>query len=604
MKKHSSHHESAGKHPMSSRAHRKSTGAFYTPEPLAKMIAHDVIFALLSDRAGFEVRDLGDLKNLQASERRQLIEEVRTISILDPAVGDGVFLLSAGDWLSKILSALHDKRTESMLRRAIVENCLYGADLAKHAVDACIRNLNEWSNSNRLSRSSNIIDGNSLIGLVEHTEQNSDSSQDILNTIQPIHWNNDFPSIFSGPTPGFDIVIGNPPYGNILAPIERRYISSKYPFSVGGGRDGTWNSAAHFLVRSMILMKDGAHLGLLVPNSFLRVKQFSKTRDFLLNRVRLWKIIDEGSPFDDVTLEMVSLFCERTQVKGDHEIKIESRRLGLEQSNVISSRILKESRVFPIYHDRIYAKILERGQKHLLVAGRGRDIPKAHVRKEKSREFKTPYITSGRSVQRYRLNDKHVFYTDDWFLQDSALRDSFENEFLVATKNYRYPRCILKPRGIIHGGGIVKITPLYEDADLRVLGLILNSKLVRQISIRYLTNYSQLTCCLNTGIMEDLPLVLPRKTLVYVELFDSLSHHPANHDEHVALERLADALVYSLYFGDDSLEERVSSGGASLTTIAQEQDVVELIEGIFGNPSVVELERLGTFPASRKRRRY
>jgi hypothetical protein len=589
---------------MPSRAHRKSTGAFYTPEPLAKMIAHDVIFALLSDRAGFEVRDLGDLKDLQASERRQLLEEVRTISILDPAVGDGVFLLSAGDWLSNILSVLHDKRTESIRRRAIVENCLYGADLDKLAVDACIRNLNEWSNNNKLSRKSNIVDGNSLVGYVEHTDQNCDSTQDILNTTQPIHWNNDFPSIFSGPTPGFDIVLGNPPYGNILGPIERRYISSNYPYSVGGGRDGSWNSAAHFLVRSMFLLKDGAQLGLLVPNSFLRVKQFSKTRNFLLNHVKLWKIVDEGSPFDDVTLEMVSLFCERTQVKGDHEIKVESRRLGLEQSNIISSSILKESRVFTIYHDRIYAKILERGQKHLLVAGRGRDIPKVHVRKKQSGEFKTPYITSGRSVQRYSLNDKHVFYTDDWFLQDSALRDSFENEFLVATKNYRYPRCILKPRGIIHGGGIVKITPLYEDPDLRVLGLILNSKLIRQISIRYLTNYSQLTCCLNTGIMEELPLVLPRKPQVYAELFDSLSRSPPNHEEHAALERLADALVYSLYFGDDSLEERVSSGGVNITTTAQEQDVVNAIDGIFRNPSVVELERLGTFPASRKLRRY
>ena len=604
MKKHSSQHESIDTHSISSRAHRKSIGAFYTPEPLAKMIAHDVIFAWLSDRASFKVRDLRDLENQHASQRRQLIEEVRTISILDPAVGDGVFLLSAGEWLSKILVALHDKSSESMRRKAIVENCLYGVDLAKHAVDACIRNLNEWSNSNNLSRSRNVIDGNSLVGLVGKTDQIGDSTQKMLSTTQPIHWHKDFPSVFSKPVSGFDIVIGNPPYGNILGPRERRYISYNYPYSVGGGRDGTWNSAAHFLVRSMTLMKDGAQLALLVPNSFLRVKQFSKTRDFLLNHVKLWKIVDEGSPFDDVTLEMVSLFCERTQVEGDHKIRVESRRYGLEQSNTISSSVLKESRVFPIYHDRIYAKILERGAKHLLVAGRGRDIPKAHVRKKQSRKFKTPYITSGRSVQRYSMNDKHVFYTDDWFLQDSALRDSFENEFLVATKNYRYPRCILKPQGIIHGGGIVKITPLYKDADLRVLGLILNSKFVRQVSIRYLTNYSQLTCCLNTGIMEEIPLVLPRKPQVYAELFDSLSRIPSNQEEYTALDRLADALVYSLYFGDGSLEDRVSSGGGNLSITAQEQDVIEMIGRIFRNPSAAELERLGSFPASRKLRRY
>jgi hypothetical protein len=307
---------------------------------------------------------------------------------------------------------------------------------------------------------------------------------------------------------------------------------------------------------------------------------------------------------------MVSLFCERTQTNGEQEIRVESRRHGLEQSNIVSASVLKESRIFPIYHDHILAKILKRGKKHLLVAGRGRDIPKEHVKKKRTSEFKTPYITSGRSVQRYGLNNKHVFYTDDWFLQNPALKDSFENEFLVATKNYRYPRCILKPRGIIHGGGIVKINPLYENADLRVLGLILNSKFVRQISIRYLTNYSQLTCCLNTGIMQELPLIIPKQPQVYRELFDSLSRLHSSQNEYAengyipALERLADALVYSLYFGEDEIEKRVNRGITDLISTAHDPEVVEMVDRIFSDSFVVELERLGTFPASRKLRRY
>ncbi|OLS28262.1 MAG: Type IIS restriction enzyme Eco57I [Candidatus Thorarchaeota archaeon AB_25] len=611
MKNNSSHHRSADEHLKFSRAHKKSTGAFYTPEPLAKQIARDVIFAWISNKAGFEIRNLEDLENLKDSERRQLVKEVKTISILDPAVGDGVFLLSAGAWLSKILIALHDDdNTEPVRRKAIVENCLYGVDLDKQAVTSCVQKLGTWCKISNLSRLTNVVVGNSLVGLVGHVEQIGDSTQEEFDKTHPIHWHKVFPSVFSGTSPGFDIVLGNPPYGSILGPIERRHILSMYQYSVGGGRDGTWNSAAHFLVRSLSLMKDDAQLGLLVPNSFLRVKQFAKTRDYLLNHTKLWKIVDEGSPFDDVTLEMVSLFCERTKVNGEHEIRVESRRYGLEQSNIVSSSVLKESRVFPIYHDHILAKILKRGQKHLLVAGRGRDIPKEHVRKKQTSKFKTPYITSGRSVQRYRLIDKHVFFCDDWFFQDSALKKSFENEFLVATKNYRYPRCILKARGITHGGGIVKITPLYHGADLRVLGLILNSKLVRQISIRYLTNYSQLTCCLNTGIMEELPLILPKQPQVYRELFDSLSQLHSSLEAHPdregipILERLADALVYSLYFGDDSLEQRVSRGITNLSSTAQEPEVVKMIDEIFGDSIIQELEQLGNFPASRKLRRY
>ena len=320
--------------------------------------------------------------------------------------------------------------------------------------------------------------------------------------------------------------------------------------------------------------------------------------------------MDEGSPFSNVTLEMVSIFSERATAPANHKIVIESRRPGLEQSNIVWSDVFRGSRVFPIYYDHILDRILQRGKKHLLVAGRGRDIPKSHVRKTKSEKFLIPYITSGRSVKRYALHDAYIFYADDSYKHDAGLQESFEHEFLVATKNYRYPRCILKPKGMIHGGGIVKITPLYERANLRVLGLILNSRLVRQISIRYLTNYSQLTCCLNTGILEDLPLVLPKDERVYRCLFDMLSNLHSQQSKAIdresipILERLADALVYSLYFGDSALEERVSEGKQDVVVTAQEPDVAKMITRILNDDAVLELEQLGSFPPSGKVRRY
>ena len=628
MRDKSLYHTSKEEPRISKRVLKKSTGTFYTPDPLAKMIAHDVIFAWLSKKSGSTIINLKHLKNLKKQQQKNLLSDISEISILDPAVGDGVFLVAAGDWLLKIRTNLGDNESENEIRSEIVKNCVFGVDLSKQAIDDCIQRLADWG---RMSSSliSNITVGNSLVGLIK-VKRNDGLSHDALNTIlarmmnpnretqiidelketKPLHWHSTYPGIFSRSSPGFDVVLGNPPYGNILGQIERLCITTTYPVSVGGGREGTWNSAAHFLVRSLSLLKPEGQLGFLVPNSFLRVKQFAKIRKHILNENNLWKVIDEGSPFDDVTLEMVSLFCERRKGDGDYKIRIESRRPGLEQSNVVSSKVFKESRVLPIYHDRILAQILKRGKKHLLVAGRGRDIPKEHVRKKQSSKFRIPYLTSGRSVQRYSLNDKYVVYTDNWFLQDLTLKHSFENEFLVATKNYRYPRCILKPKGMLHGGGIVKITPLYDNADLYVLGLILNSKLIRQISIRYLTNYSQLTCCLNTGIMEDLPLVFPRRPKVYRELFDKLSwlhSSQAGHTERSSipsLERLADALVYSLYFGDDGLEIQMDKGLSEISSKAQESEVVQMIDEIFGNASVMELDKLGTFSASRKLRRY
>lgn len=110
--------------------------------------------------------------------------------------------------------------------------------------------------------------------------------------------------------------------------------------------------------------------------------------------------------------------------------------------------------------------------------------------------------------------------------------------------------------------------------------------------------------------MEELPLVLPKQPQVYRDLFGTLSRLYSNEEEDSdrecipALERLADALVYSLYFGDDELEQRVSKGKDDLCVIAQEPDVVRAIDEIMSDSLVEELELLCSFPASSKLRRY
>jgi hypothetical protein len=615
----------------SSKSIKKSTGSYYTPGHLANLITQDTIFKWLSERVSTTLRNIEDLDNLSSNKRYTLLNNVKCLTILDPAVGEGAFLLAAANWLRKIRVSLGDYESENNRKQSIVSDCLFGVDLSQGAIISCKNKISNWVNGEEKSNTKmNIRYGNSLFGYVKipadqvtlsgdeldtflHRKIHPRSSEKISNinyAAKPFHWGLEFQNVFLSENPGFDIIIGNPPYGSILGPIERPFIATMYPHNVGGGKIGTWNSAAHFLVRATSLMKEGAHLGFLVPNSFLRVKQFSKIREFLLNHTQLWKIVDEGSPFEDVTLEMVSLYCGMNESDGEHKISVESRRHGFERSNVLSSKVLKEGRVFSIYHDHIFSKILKKGQRGLLLAGRGRDIPKEHVSKKQTSKFKIPYITSGRSVQRYGLKTQHISYTDEWFLQNSALKDSFESEFLVATKNYRYPRCIMKPKGMIHGGGIVKINPLEDNVDLRALGLILNSRLVQKISIRYLTNYSQLTCCLNTGIMEDLPLVLPKNPKMYGNLFDVLSHLHSNQEEKIsksyipALDRMADALVYSLYFGDDGFEQQVSKRGSDLYVTAQEPDIVKRINEILRNPVVKELEQLCDFPPTRKSRRY
>ncbi|TFG34829.1 hypothetical protein EU527_01255 [Candidatus Thorarchaeota archaeon] len=538
---------------------RKKLGSYYTPQNLANLIAWESLNAWFTK----QWRGQKQPDSFSESEKKHLLKQIKHIRILDPSVGDGAFLISAADWLDRVQINLGDRRPLKKRKRQIVETSLYGVDISSEATESCRKRLIEWSVGNEEDfvlgqhLADKISQGNSLIG----PTRNNGSNRQYKSSF---NWSEKYPDVMGRPNPGFDIVLGNPPYGNILSYEERECIESEYPFMVGKNRNGTWNSAAHFMVRSKMLLRKGGELALLIPNSILRVNQFSKTRNFLLDELRLWKIVDEGSPFDDVMLEMVTIFCEAMEPKDYDSINIESRRPNYEQDNTVPRSLLKTCKVFPIYHDDLYSQLLQKGKRNFMTASRGRDIPKSHVKRKSTSNHSIPYITSGRSVRRYHIDEKYQVYTDSWFMNDQRLKKSFETELLVATKNFKYPRCIVKPKGVVHGGGIVEIKPHSDEVNKRALGLILNSHLIQYVCTRYLTNYSQLTTCLNTGILEDLPIIEPKYPDAYEILFDTLStlHSDLkqNEDCRQFLECLSNALVYDLYFGsNDFFQERIAT---------------------------------------------
>ena len=516
---------------------KKRLGAFYTPPTLAEKITNETLNSWLDRHSHFE--------------RNNLLEHIKNLKILDPACGDGIFLIEAAKWLDRIRQLLDDSMDEYEKRQSILSKSLFGVDIDDEAIQDCKSNLLKWGLPER--------------EYARETEASVHTNIKRGNSLTTLDWEQNFPSAFSRETPGFDIILGNPPYGNILSRGEREIIRTSYPYVVGGNRTGTWNSAAHFIVKSSTLLRQGGELGFLIPNSILRVKQFTKTRDFLLNHLNLWKIIDEGSPFEGVTLEMVTIFCRNSNSENSDEIAIESRRPNHMQKNTVKREFLQSNNIISIYHDDIFEKILRIGRKGFLTATRGRDIPKEYVKQDESKQYQIPYITSGRSVRRYKIDKKHQIFTNDWYLGNQGMKESYSNEWLVATKNYRYPRCVIKPKGMINGGGIVRIIPADGNVNLRTLGLILNSRLTQYICTRYLTNYSQLTTCLNTGILEELPIVYPANPTGYASLFDKLSilyqneKTPEKEPCIKTLEKVSEALVYELYFmKKQELEKTIS----------------------------------------------
>ncbi|MEE9236650.1 MAG: N-6 DNA methylase [Thermoplasmata archaeon] len=122
------------------------------------------------------------------------------------------------------------------------------------------------------------------------------------------HWELEFPDVFQGPNPGFDAVIGNPPYVSFglgrVGKLERSedlYIRSSFRSSA----EYKISTYALFMELAIRLSRDGARQGLILPDSFLMGRYFSKIRTLLLDNTLVglvhfaedfWEAGDVGFP--------------------------------------------------------------------------------------------------------------------------------------------------------------------------------------------------------------------------------------------------------------------------------------------------------------------
>ncbi len=109
-------------------ATRRLSGAFYTPVRLVQRLVDAALTTWLAARLGWSHDRI-----TAALEARDplVIAPLRSITILDPAVGSGAFLLGA---LNRLSALRVGERPEAELRRQILEHNLFGVDISPMAV--------------------------------------------------------------------------------------------------------------------------------------------------------------------------------------------------------------------------------------------------------------------------------------------------------------------------------------------------------------------------------------------------------------------------------------------------------------------------------------
>ena len=285
---------------------KKAGGVYYTPTYIVDYIVKNTVEKMLKDKTP---------------------KQVAKLRILDPACGSGSFLIGAYQylldwhrdwyieheplkWAKGRSSTIYqgsggDWRLTTTERKRILLNNIYGVDIDPQAVEvtklSLLLKVLEGENEQTLNKQlalfheralpdlgSNIKCGNSLIGPDFYEDhQMSLLDEDERYRINVFDWDAEFPEIMRAG--GFDVVIGNPPWGGNIDKITD-YIQWKYPQSTKGYRD----SFKLFIEKSINLLRFEGLLSLIVPSAFMFQPRYVDVRRLIkqFHMQKLWNIGD------------------------------------------------------------------------------------------------------------------------------------------------------------------------------------------------------------------------------------------------------------------------------------------------------------------------
>jgi type I restriction-modification system DNA methylase subunit len=235
------------------------------------------------------------------------LEEYRnwlfSVTVCDPACGSGAFLNAALDFLRQEHHFIDEMAAKIQghpavyldVENEIMEKNLYGVDINEESVE--ITRLALWIHSAKPFHKLNSLDnnikvGNSLIsgeGEEFRNGKNTDCDTPHPTSHSPLFekafdWHKEFPHIFE--KGGFDVVVGNPPYGSISNEGIKKYLQNFDPLVPDV------EIYIYFISLYKTISKDKGLLSYICPNTFLSTFFGKKYRDALLDAVSLYLITD------------------------------------------------------------------------------------------------------------------------------------------------------------------------------------------------------------------------------------------------------------------------------------------------------------------------
>ncbi|MFX0140879.1 MAG: Eco57I restriction-modification methylase domain-containing protein, partial [Candidatus Hodarchaeota archaeon] len=291
---------------------KKELGAFYTPSDLSRRLTKIAINQYLTNKinsifdSNFASIEEILTNTVDSSIIHQLNDILNEIRVLDGSAGEGEFLLAALEVISSIKNSITQKYIKTHLnsidvKLEILKNNLFGMEINPTAITTCKKSL-----SSEISKS--------LVPSLMRYLDNSIINNNFL-TCTHSSWR------FSSSRKGFDIILGNPPWGGKLIKEDKDYYQEKFNLKSPKRNLNTFELFVY--QASELLIPSQGVLAYLLPKNIARSNQYTHLRKFIINNFRILLLNFHGL-FQDVTQEFIFLVALRSRnIPSNHKLIVD-----------------------------------------------------------------------------------------------------------------------------------------------------------------------------------------------------------------------------------------------------------------------------------------
>lgn len=319
---------------------RKKDGVFYTPEYITKYIVNEAVGSWLEDKKKelgyYELPKIDDeqwrrIKTGKVQKSNKTInahlnfwleyrKALDNIKVLDPACGSGSFLVQVFDYLKEQRNQVNDEiatfeGTQAELFNQdthILSHNIYGVDLNPESVE--ITKLALWLKTANKKDPLTALDDNIKCGnsLIDDVAVAGDKAFD---------WNKEFSDIMANG--GFDVVVGNPPYGAKLNKEEVNFIANNSKkWGISANLNDTY-FIFYALGLDKLLLNNG-YLGYITPNTWKLIEKAILFRKHITSEnFRIKQVVQHlNKVFDDAVVDCDTMIIKKTKSNSQSLINI------------------------------------------------------------------------------------------------------------------------------------------------------------------------------------------------------------------------------------------------------------------------------------------